>query len=219
MNKIFSGFKGMVPVLLAAAVLALLFVPIPLDGIGILMAARFWLAVLILAFSVALADKKPLWFARAVLLFCVVSLAAAASSARYLITPNVFAEEVLWSDWIFFLGWNGNIALGFAAAWDALAATLGVFFWRKASSIRRTELSAKYFIRTLAAFWLILAFILLGGFAVCVFKMNLSLDIAARRSVILSCNYFFLHVTPFLLVGAAVAIEAWKRRKMAARVE
>lgn len=213
MNKIFSGFKGMVPVLLAAATLAGFFIPIPIDGIGILMAARFWLAVLILASSLALTGKKPLWIARAVLLFCVVALAAAASTARYLIMPKVFSEEILWGDSILFLGWDGNVALAFAAAWDALAATLGVFFWRKASSFKGEELSVKYFIRTLAAFWLILAFVLLGGFVICVSKMNLSLDIAARRSVILSCNYFFLHVTPFLLVGAAVAIDAVKRKK------
>lgn len=212
MNKLFSGFKRVVPVLLAATLTGF-FIPIPIDGIGILMAARFWLAVLILAFSVALADKKPLWFARAVLLFCVVSLAAAASSARYLITPNVFAEEVLWSDWIFFLGWDGNVALAFAAALFALAATLGFLFWRKASSFRNEELSAKYLIGTFAAFWSILALVLLGGFVICVSKMNLSLGIAARRSVILSCNYFFLHITPFLLVGAAVAIDAVKRKK------
>ncbi len=218
MNKLFSGFKGMAPVLLAAATLAGFFVPIQIDGIGILMAARFWLAVLILAFSVALADKKPLWIARAVLLFCVVALAAAASTARYLITPKVLAEEILWGDSILFLGWDGNVALAFAAALVALAATLGFLFWRKASSFRNEELSAKYFIRTLAAFWLILAFVLLGRFAVCVFKMNLSLDIAARRAAILSCNYFFLHITPFLLVGASVAIDAGKR-KMTVRVE
>jgi flagellar biosynthesis component FlhA len=213
MNKLLSGFKGMVPVLLAAAVMALLFVPIPLDGIGILMAARFWLAVLIFAFSVALADKKPLWFARAVLLFCIVALAAAVSTARYLITPKVFSEEILWGDSILFLGWDGNVALAFAAALVALATTLGFLFWRKASSFRNEELSAKYLIGTFAAFWLILAIVLLGGFVICVSKMNLSLDIAARRSVILSCNYFFLHITPFLLVGAAVAIDAVKRKK------
>ena len=213
MNKLFSGFKGMVPVLLAAATLAGFFVPIQIDGIGILSAARFWLAVLILASSLVLAGKKPLWIERAVLLFCVVALAAAASTARYLITPKVLAKEILWGDSILFLGWDGNVALAFAAALVALAATLGFLFWRKASSFRNEELSAKYLIGTFAAFWLILALVLLGGFVICVSKMNLSLDIAARRSVILSCNYFFLHITPFLLVGAAVAIDAVKRKK------
>ena len=47
MNKFLSGLKGAAPFVLAAAVLALAFVPIPLWGIAILTAARFWLAVCI----------------------------------------------------------------------------------------------------------------------------------------------------------------------------
>ena len=90
MNNIISWGKDSAPIFGLIAMLALLFVPLPAFGIGILLTVDMSLAVFVFA-VMCLCQKEPiLFFYRMILIFCAITLATAIATTRtFLVTENL----------------------------------------------------------------------------------------------------------------------------------
>ena len=146
MNKFLSDLRSAAPILLAAAVLALVFVPVPIVGIEILLAANFLLAAAIFAGGVATAGKRPRWLPQAVLYFCFVALGIAVATTRAFLTARDFEAQIplarVIGQWIC----KENVVVGFMST---LGVSAAIVICCKEGSNRIAEVAARFCLDTM----------------------------------------------------------------------
>lgn len=116
--------KHSFPLMLLMAVLALIFVPIPMLGIEILLGANFLLSVLLFVTSALLAEKCRLYIAQAALCFCAIAIGVAIATTRTFLTTKDFMQQLFLARTIGQWICRENAVLGIMSTFGASAAVI-----------------------------------------------------------------------------------------------